>query len=85
MNLNLKYSERQLNLLMGHLLSKSANSSTTDHDFGLELSAADRIYSTTANRFGEFSFAVDALVTSEPLELRCALKGGPCSIVHIPC
>ena len=31
---NLEYSGRQLNLIMGHLLSKSADSATTDHDFG---------------------------------------------------
>jgi hypothetical protein len=84
LDLVLEYSGRQLKLVMGHLLSKSADSAAGDHDFGLELRASDHLYSATANRFGEFSFSVDAQITGEPLELRCELKGGQCAIVLIP-
>jgi hypothetical protein len=83
LDLVLEYTGRQLKLVMGHLLSKSADSAG-DHDFGLQLRASDHTYSATANRFGEFSFSVDAPVTGEPLELKCELKGGQCAIVLIP-
>jgi hypothetical protein len=83
-DLALEYSGRQLKSVMGHLLSKSADPGMSPES-GVELRAADRVYSTTANAFGEFLFAVDAPITGEPLELRCALKGGQCAIVLIPC
>jgi hypothetical protein len=84
-DLALEYPGRQLKVITGHLLSKSADSAGMVQDFSLELRVAARVYSATANRFGEFSFTVDAAVTGEPLELRCALKGGQCAIVLIPC
>ena len=84
-DLVLEYSGRQLKLVMGHLLSKGPDFPGMNHDSGVELRAADRIYSTTVNKFGEFLFAVDAPITGAPLELRCALKGGQCAIVLIPC
>ena len=84
-DLVLEYSGRELKLIMGHLLSKGPDSVALDQDSGLELRAADRVYSTVVTRFGEFSFGVDVTITGEPLELRCALKGGQCAIVLIPC
>jgi hypothetical protein len=84
-DLALEYSGRQLKVIMGHLLSKSADPAGMVRDLSLGLCAGGRVYSTTANGFGEFFFAVDAPITGEPLELRCALKGGQCAIVLIPC
>jgi hypothetical protein len=83
-DLALEYSGRQLKVMIGHLLSKGADSATTVQDLSVELRAEARTYSATANRFGEFLITVDAAMTGEPLELRCALKGGQCAIVLIP-
>lgn len=83
-DLVLEYSGRQLKLIIGRLLSRNAESAARDHGVELELRTADGIYSARANSFGEFSFAVDAPTTGEPLELRYALKGGQCAIVLIP-
>jgi len=84
-DLALEYSGRQLKVMTGHLLSKGAGSGATVQDLSLELRVAARTYSATSNRFGEFLITVDAAMTGEPLELRCALKGGRCAIVLIPC
>ena len=80
----LESSGRQLKVMMGHLLPKGADSAGIIQDLSLELRVAARIYATRPNRFGEFLFTVDAKIT-EPLELRCAFKEGPCAIVLIPC
>ena len=84
-DLALEYSGRRINVIMGHLLSKAAEPAPTVHDFSLELLVADRTYSTKPNRFGEFSFSVDAQITGEPLELRCAFEEGQCAVILIPC
>lgn len=84
-DLVLEFSGRQLKSVIGHLLAKSADFPVVSSDVALELRAAGRVYSTTANTFGEFLFAVDASINSEPLELRCTLKGGQCAILLIPC
>ncbi|HTG52996.1 MAG TPA: hypothetical protein VMA33_09075, partial [Candidatus Tectomicrobia bacterium] len=85
LDLSLEYSGRQINMVLGHLLPKAAQSSEMNQDLILELLIADRRYSATPNRFGEFSFGVQAPLTGEPLELRCAFKEGPCAVVLIPC
>ena len=85
LDLSLEYSGRQINMVLGHLLPKAAQSSEMNQDLILELLIADRRYSAKPNRFGEFSFGVQAPLTGEPLELRCAFKEGPCAVVLIPC
>ncbi len=81
----MEYSGRHLNMMVGHLLSKAADSMATLQGFSVELRVEARLYSTKPNSFGEFSFTVDAQITGEPLELRCMLEEGPCLIVLIPC
>lgn len=83
-DLVLEHSGRQLKSVIGQLLSKGGDFTGVSSESSLELRAASRVYSTTVNRFGEFLFAVDAPISGEPLELRCALKGGQCAIVLIP-
>jgi hypothetical protein len=84
-DLALEYSGRQINLIIGRLLAKTAEAATIVNDFSLNLLAADRTYSTRPNAFGEFSFSLDSQVTGEPLELRCAFDEGPCAVILIPC
>ncbi len=80
----MEYSGRQLNLLVGHLLSKTAVALARVEECSLELRLSDSSYSTRPNGFGEFSFNVQTQITGEPVELRCMFKGGPCAIVLIP-
>jgi hypothetical protein len=84
-DLALEYSGRQINMIMGHLLSKTTEQATVIPGFSLELKAPDRTYSTKPNQFGEFSFSIASETTREPLELRCAFEEGPCAVILIPC
>jgi hypothetical protein len=84
-DLALEYSGRQLKLMMGQLLPKTADSSGVLPDCNLELRVAARTYSTKPNQFGEFSFTVDSQDTGGSLELRCIFEEGSCAAVLIPC
>ena len=81
-DLSLEYSGRQLSTVTGHVSRKDCNFAAA---FVAELRVAERTYSAKSNKFGEFSFSVDAPGGSEPLELRCIFEEGPCAIVLIPC
>ena len=84
-SLALEYSGRQINAIMGTLLSKTAEQAAIAPAFSLELFAAGRTYSAKPNQFGEFSFNLASEISREPLELRCAFKEGPCALILIPC
>jgi hypothetical protein len=85
LDLWLESSGRQLSAMTGHLMAKAGRSAVILPEVRLELQIEDRVYSTTPNGFGEFSFSLDAQLDGEPLELRCIFKEGPCATVFIPC
>ena len=85
LDVSLEYSGRQIDMVLGQLLSKPTPPRAIDQDSTLELRVGGRMYSAKPNQFGEFSFSVQAPLTGEPLELRCAFKEGPCAVVLIPC
>jgi len=85
MDLALEYSGRQLKMIMGHLLSRTATAIAIAQRFRLDLRIATRSYTAKPNQLGEFSFTIDAEITGEPLELRCTFEEGPCVIILIPC
>jgi len=78
-------SGRHLSTVTGHLMPKAGRSAVILPEVRLELQVEDRVYSTTPNGFGEFSFPLDAHLDGEPLELRFIFKEGPCGTVFIPC
>jgi hypothetical protein len=80
-DLALEYSGRRLNTVIGHISAKRDEALT---EFIAELRVSESTYSAKPNRFGEFSFSVDAPASGEPFELRCTFKEGPCAIVLIP-
>jgi hypothetical protein len=84
-DLSLEYSGRQIDMVVGQLLSKPTAPRAIDQDCTLELRLAGQAYSAKPNQFGEFLFSVQAPLTGEPLELRCTFKEGQCAVVLVPC
>jgi hypothetical protein len=84
-DLALSYSGPRLDMLMGHILPKSSDSSFTAGRVGLELKIENHLYSAQPNKLGEFIFKVEHRTTGAPLELRCLSEEEPWAIVLIPC
>jgi hypothetical protein len=84
-DLALEQSGTQLNMLMGHILSKSPAAPAELSGIGLQLKIDTQTFETTPNELGEFIFKVGARMGGETLELRCASEEGPCAIILIPC
>jgi hypothetical protein len=75
----------QLNMVMGHILSKSSESPAELSEWKLELRVDANTYEAAPNELGEFIFRVPSSITGETLELRCTSQEGVCAIILIPC
>ncbi len=85
LDLAMEYSGPQLEMVMGHLLSKTAEPIEHVERLNVELSIDSRTYATKPNELGEFIFRVGARPSGEPMEIRCESEEGTCAIVLIPC